>query len=104
MKKLLYIVILLPFIANAQTVSGIIKSKIGNLPIEDTNVYALQTRVGTLTNKKGEFSFNKVKENDTLQVSHIGYITTKIAITDLKKSNYVISLEEDIETLKKCKY
>lgn len=100
MKKLLYIVILLPFFANAQTASGIIKSKIGNLPIEDTNVYALQTRVGTLTNKKGEFSFNKVKENDTLQVSHVGYITTKIAITDLKKSNYIISLEEDIETLK----
>jgi hypothetical protein len=100
-KKLLYIIVLLPFITNAQTVSGIVKSQATNLPIEDTNIYLLRTHIGTLTNKKGEFSLNnKINPNDTLQVSHIGYITTKIAITDLKKSNYVISLEEDVETLK----
>lgn len=101
MKKLLYIIVLLPFITNAQTVSGIVKSQETNLPIEDTNIYLLRTHIGTLTNKKGEFSLNnKINPNDTLQVSHIGFITTKIAITDLKKSNYIISLEEDIETLK----
>ncbi|MBL0735287.1 carboxypeptidase-like regulatory domain-containing protein [Flavobacterium sp. GN10] len=101
MKKLLYIVILLPFITNAQTVNGIIKSHAANLPIEDANVYALLTQIGTLTNEKGEFSLNnKIKPNDTLQISHIGYITSKMAIADLKKSNYIISLEEDIESLK----
>jgi len=100
-KKLLYIIVLLPFITNAQTVSGIVKSQVTNLPIEDTNIYLLNTKIGTLTNGKGEFSLNnKINPNDTLQVSHIGYITTKIAIKDLKKSNYIISLEEDVETLK----
>ncbi|WP_278022586.1 carboxypeptidase-like regulatory domain-containing protein [Flavobacterium ginsengisoli] len=100
MKKLLYIIILLPFIVNAQTVSGIVKSQNTNLPIEDTNIYALRTQIGTLTNENGEFSLNnKIKANDTLQVSHIGYITIKIAVKDLKKSNNTISLEEDIETL-----
>lgn len=101
MKKLLCIFILLPFITNAQTISGIVNSKIDNSPVEDANVYVLQAQIGTLTNGNGEFSLNnKVKANDTLQVSHIGYVTTKIAITDLKKSNYTILLEEDIETLK----
>ncbi len=91
----------MPFITNAQAVNGIVKSKASNLPIEDTNIYALSSQIGTLTNEKGEFSFSKkIKANDTLQVSHIGYTTIKIAITDLKKSNYIISLEEDIETLK----
>ena len=91
----------MPFITNAQTVSGIVKSQATNLPVEDTNIYLLRTHIGTLTNKKGEFSLNnKINPNDTLQVSHIGYITTKIAITDLKKLNYIISLEEDVETLK----
>ncbi|MBB4804428.1 hypothetical protein HNP37_004520 [Flavobacterium nitrogenifigens] len=101
MKKLLYIVILLPFIANAQTINGIIKSQATSLPIEDANIYALKTKIGTLTNEKGEFLLNnKIKPNDTLQVSHIGYITSKIAISDLKKSGYIIMLEEDVQTLK----
>ncbi|MHC0446238.1 Kelch repeat-containing protein [Flavobacterium sp. 3-218] len=101
MKKLLFIAILLPLIANAQTISGIVKSQNSNLPVEDANIYALNTQIGTLTNKKGEFSLNnKIKPNDTLQVSHIGYITAKIAVTDFIKSNYIVSLEEDIETLK----
>ncbi|WP_343589003.1 carboxypeptidase-like regulatory domain-containing protein [Flavobacterium sp.] len=101
MKKLLYIILLLPFITNAQTISGIVRSKITNLPIEDTNIYALGTQIGTLTNNKGEFALNKkINANDTLQISHIGYIATKIAVIDLKKSNYTILLEEDIETLK----
>lgn len=99
MKKLLCIIALLPFFTNAQTISGIVKSKATNLPVEDANIYALRAQIGTLTNENGEFSLNRTKTNDTLQVSHVGYITTKIAVTDLKKSNYIISLQEDIETL-----
>ncbi|RZJ54404.1 MAG: galactose oxidase [Flavobacterium sp.] len=99
LKKLLYAIILLPFITNAQTINGIVKSQTTNLPIEDANIYALRTQTGTITNNSGEFSLNKLQANDTLQVSHIGYITTKIAITDFKTSNFLISLKEDIETL-----
>ncbi|MET3026192.1 carboxypeptidase-like regulatory domain-containing protein [Flavobacterium sp. UW10123] len=99
MKKLLQIVILLPFITNAQTISGIVKSESTNLPIGDANLYALRAQTGTITNDSGEFLLNKVKANDTIQVSHIGYNPTKIAITDLKKSNFIILLKEDIETL-----
>lgn len=100
MTKLLYIIFLLPFIINAQTINGFVKSQITNLPIEDANINALRTKIGTLTNDNGEFSFNnRIKLNDTLQVSHIGYITKKIAVSDFKKSNFIISLQENIETL-----
>ncbi|MBB4804427.1 hypothetical protein HNP37_004519 [Flavobacterium nitrogenifigens] len=100
MKKLLYLIIFLPFITNAQTIRGIVKSQTTNLPLEDANIYALYTQTGTITDENGEFLLNKkIKAGDTLQVSHIGYITTKIAVTDLKKSNYIISLEEDIQNL-----
>lgn len=99
MKKLLYIVILLPFITNAQTISGIVKSETTNLPIEDANIYALRAQIGTITNDIGEFSLSKAKASDTLQVSHVGYLTAQIAIADFKKSNFIISLKEDIETL-----
>ncbi|WP_369014816.1 carboxypeptidase-like regulatory domain-containing protein [Flavobacterium anhuiense] len=95
MKKLFYIIILLPFITNAQTTNGIVKSQNSNLPIEDANIYALRTQIGTLTNNNGEFSLNsKIKTNDTLQVSHIGFTTRRIAIKDLKKSNYLFCLKK----------
>ncbi|MBE8725904.1 Kelch repeat-containing protein [Flavobacterium hungaricum] len=100
MRKLFYAILLLPFITNAQTINGIVKSETSNLPIEDANIYALSSQIGTLSNEKGEFSLNnRVNTNDSLQVSHIGYITLKISIRDLKNSNYIISLKEDIETL-----
>ncbi|MFD1604258.1 carboxypeptidase-like regulatory domain-containing protein [Flavobacterium artemisiae] len=100
MKKILSLFVLIPFLTTAQTINGVVKSKTTNLPVEDANIYAMQSQIGTITNDSGEFSLSKTKANDTLQVSHIGYITTKIAITDFKKSNFIISLEEDIETLK----
>ncbi len=99
MKKLLYFAILLPFTTNAQIISGIVKSQNTDLPIENANIYALQAQIGTITNERGEFSLSKTKANDTIQVSHIGYIPTKIAITDFKRSNFIISLKEDIEIL-----
>ncbi|KAF2510243.1 galactose oxidase [Flavobacterium zhairuonense] len=100
MKKLLSLLFIIPLFSNAQIISGIIKSEISNLPIEDANIYVLHAKIGTITNDKGEFSLNnKIKENDTLQISHIGHITTKVAIADLKKSNYIIILKDDIENL-----
>ncbi|WPO76955.1 kelch repeat-containing protein [Flavobacterium sp. KACC 22761] len=104
MKKLLSLLIIIPFFSNAQIINGIIKSQIGNLPIEDANAYVLHAKIGTITNDKGEFSLNqKIEENDTLQVSHIGHITSKIAIADLKKLNYIIILKDDIQNLKNVK-
>lgn len=103
MKKLLLALFFLPLVSISQNVKGIVISEKTDLPIEDTNVFALSSNIGTLTNTKGEFRLKlltKFKDNDTLQFSHVGFITTKIAVTDLKKLNFKISLLEDVEILK----
>ncbi|MDQ6527566.1 carboxypeptidase-like regulatory domain-containing protein [Flavobacterium sp. LHD-85] len=99
-KKILFTILLFPLCLNAQTIKGIVKSQATDSLLDDANIYAIQNQTGTLTNSKGEFSLNlKEKTKDSLQVSHIGFITVKIAIKDLKKINYIISLKEDIENL-----
>jgi N-acetylneuraminic acid mutarotase len=102
-KKLLLILFFLPLISIAQNIKGFVVSQKTDLPIEDTNVFALSNNIGTLTNVKGEFALklgSKFKDNDSLQFSHIGFVTTKISISDLKKLNFKVSLPEDVESLK----
>lgn len=101
-KLLLFIFITFPLFSIAQNIDGIIVSQKTNLPLEDTNVFALSSNLGTLSNAKGEFSLkllSKFKENDTLQFSHIGYIPTKFTVAALKKLNFRVSLPEDVENL-----
>lgn len=103
MKKLFVILLFVPLLSISQNIKGIVVSEKTNLPIEDTNIFALSSNTGTLTNTKGEFTLTlpaRFKENDTLQFSHVGFITTKIAISDLKKLNFKVSLPEDVENLK----
>lgn len=101
-KLLLFIFISFPLFSIAQNIDGIIVSQKTNLPLEDTNVFALSSNLGTLSNAKGEFSLkllSKFKDNDTLQFSHIGYILTKFTVAALKKLNFRVSLPEDVENL-----
>ncbi|KAF2515141.1 Kelch repeat-containing protein [Flavobacterium foetidum] len=100
MKRFLLIIFLIPFLSESQTINGIVRSKANNSSIENANLLAIQNQIRTLTNANGAFVLNlDEKTNDSLQVSHIGYITTKIAVKDLKKSNYIIFLHEEIENL-----
>ncbi|TDW44328.1 Kelch motif protein [Flavobacterium sp. 270] len=100
MKKLLLILAIFPFFSVAQTIKGTVVSQTDNSTIDDVNVFAMVNKTGTLTNDKGEFSLQLTsKESDTLQISHIGYTPLKIAVNDLKKMNFIISLSEDVENL-----
>ncbi|MBS7252371.1 kelch repeat-containing protein [Flavobacterium branchiicola] len=103
MKKLLVILILFPFLSIAQNIKGVVISKKNNLPVEDTNISLLPANTGTLTDKNGAFSItlpSNFKDIDSLQFSHVGFITTKIALKDLKNSNFKVLLPENIENLK----
>lgn len=62
--------------------------------------------VGTSTNEDGKFSLELSKENllDTLDVSSIGYVTTKILVKDfLALDKKIIILKEDIVSLNEVK-
>jgi len=101
-KKLLLILVLSPLVSIAQHIKGIVVSKKNNLPVENTNVLSLSGKIGTVTDENGTFSLKllpQFKENEILEFSHIGFTTLKISIEDLKKTNFKISLSEEIENL-----
>lgn len=63
-------------------------------------------RVGTSTNEDGKFSLELSKENllDTLDISSIGYVTSKILVKDfLALNKKIITLKEDIVSLDEVK-
>lgn len=102
MRKLIFIFILFPAIFIAQNIKGNVISLKDKLPVEDTNVFALSSKVGTITNESGKFSLKvhpEFKDDETLEFSHIGYITKKISLSYLIKNNYKVFLEEEVQNL-----
>jgi len=100
-KKLLYIFILFPLILFSQTQKGFVFST-NNEPLEDVNIFAVNSKTGTLTNKNGEFSttaFSNLKADEILEFSHIGYTTVKYSLQYLAKHKFKIYLEESIQNL-----
>ena len=63
---------------------GAVKGKIvraGTIsPLENVNIVNLTQVIGTATNNKGDFEI-KVKVNDTLHLSYLGYKSLKIRVT-----------------------
>ena len=101
MKKLLLFFVLFPFISFSQIIKGTIFSP-NKLPIENTNVFAVSSKTGTITNIRGEFSINilsKYKDNEIIEFSHLGYVTKRISLKYLIKNNYTIFLEEEVQNL-----
>ena len=102
MKKLLLIFILFPLLSIAQNINGTIVSKSTNLPLENTNILALSSKVGTISDENGKFSLkllSKFNDDEVLEFSHIGYVTTRISLSYLAKQSLIVSLEENIENL-----
>lgn len=102
MKKLLLFFVLCPLLSIAQNINGSVVSQKNNLPIENTNVFALSSKVGTITNQDGQFSLKlltKFKDDEILEFSHIGYITARFTLSYLTKQNYKVFLEEEVQNL-----
>ena len=102
MKKLLLFFVLCPLLSIAQNINGSVVSQRNNLPVENTNIYALSSKVGTITNQDGQFSLKlltKFKDDEILEFSHIGYITARFTLNYLTKHNYKIFLEEEVQNL-----
>lgn len=80
--------------SNERIIKGIISNDEG--PLKDVNVVQEGTRNGTVTNDKGEFTFPvKLKTNDVLLVSYLGYETQKITIKE-DTTYLTIVLTEDL--------
>jgi len=77
----------------ARTVSGIVSSEYGPLP--SATVYLEGTSIAVITDEQGAFQFpQKLKENDILIVTYLGFKDTQINITS--NTSFVRPFLEDI--------
>lgn len=105
-KKILCFFILIPFFSISQSIKGVVISKKDSLPIENTNISALSSKTGTITDQNGRFSLKllpQFKNDEILEFSHIGFTSIKINLEDLKKSNFTVFLTNEIENLAELK-
>lgn len=102
MIKSLLLFLFIPLISVAQNIKGTVVSEKSGNPIDDVNVFGLFSNTSILTDENGEFNFklpNDFKEDGVFQFSHIGYITKKITLADLRKLNFKVALSEEVENL-----
>ncbi|MEO6176692.1 MAG: carboxypeptidase-like regulatory domain-containing protein [Flavobacterium circumlabens] len=102
MKKLLLLFVFCPLLSIAQNINGTTISQKTNLPVENTNVFALSSKLGTTSDEKGQFSLKllpQFKDDEILEFSHIGFTSLKIRLEDLKKRKFIVLLSEEIEDL-----
>lgn len=81
MKKLLFILVLLlccKFIF-AQSISGVVHNE-SNLPLSNVNIQNISNGDHTHSNEKGQFTFQNINLNDTLQFSHVSYKTINFTV------------------------
>ena len=66
---------------NERTIKGVISNEYG--PLESANIILKGTKVGTVSDSKGEFTFPKaLKTGDILVVSYLGFETIEVTIKD----------------------
>lgn len=64
-----------------RTIKGIVSNDVG--PLESASIILKGTKIGTVTNSKGEFTFPKpLKTGDVLLINYLGYNTVEVQIKD----------------------
>lgn len=97
-KKLLILLLLLPFSVLAQnTVGGTVLDKVSGQPIPGVNVNVQGAATGVSTDFDGKYQLSNVKNGDQIVFSFIGYKST--IVTYVAQSSLNVSLEEDANQL-----
>jgi len=97
-KKLLFLLLLLPFCVLAQnTFSGSVLDKTSGQPIPGVNVNVQGTTNGASTDLDGKFQLSNIKKGDKIVFSFIGYKSETIVFNNQK--SIIVSLEEDANQL-----
>lgn len=98
-RKLLFLVLLLPFCAIAQNkVEGTVVDNVSGQPIPGVNVRIEGSASGTSTGFDGKFQLSNVKPTDMLSVTYMGYRTRTVPVGS--QTSFTIKLEEDSNQLK----
>jgi iron complex outermembrane receptor protein len=97
-KKLLILVLLLPFSILAQnTITGIVLDKASGQPIPGVNVNVQGAASGSSTDFDGKYQLANVKRGDKILFSFIGYTNTTVEFVTQQTIN--VSLVEDANQL-----
>ncbi|CAM3964959.1 SusC/RagA family TonB-linked outer membrane protein [Flavobacterium weaverense] len=98
-KKLLILLLLLPFSAIAQSVvSGRVLDKVSGQPIPEVNVNVQGSTTGVSTDFDGKYQLGNIKNGDKIVFSYIGY--TNVVETYNGQGAVNVSLSEDANQLK----
>lgn len=97
-KKLLLLLLILPISMFAQnTLNGVVLDSGSQQPLPGVNIVIKGTSNGTTTDFDGNFSLEKVKQNDVIVFSYLGYKENTVIYTGQK--NISVSLTEDSQQL-----
>ncbi|MEZ4788278.1 MAG: carboxypeptidase-like regulatory domain-containing protein [Flavobacterium haoranii] len=97
-KKLLLLLLILPISMFAQnTLKGVVLDSGSQQPLPGVNIVIKGTSNGTTTDFDGNFSLEKVKQNDVIVFSYLGYKENTVTYTGQK--NISVSLTEDSQQL-----
>ena len=102
MKKILLFLLLFPLFIFAQNLKGFVINPKNNLPIEGVNISIKKLNASTLTDEKGKFKLHtpiRLLETDSVNFSHIWHTPKTITFTELQKNDFIIYLDEKIESL-----
>lgn len=106
MKKILLLLILMPFTALAQnlTISGTLKDSNTNEPVEMASIGAADCNISTISNETGNFRLTLPQNTEKIYFSHLNYkiytltLDGKDKTVDIKMEPNSIDLEEVVVT------
>lgn len=96
-KKLLFLFLILPFSAFAQTLSGVVLDAVSNQPLPGVNVIVKGANKSTTTDFDGKFQLGGLNNGDVVQFSFIGYAAQEVKYSGQKSVS--ISLIEEANQL-----
>ena len=98
-KKLLFLLLFLPFCVLAQnTIGGTVLDKVTGQPIPGVNVNVQGSTTGASTDLDGKFRLSNVKKGDKVVFSFIGYKSETVVFSS--QQSISVQLEEDSSQLK----
>ncbi|MFM2213707.1 MAG: TonB-dependent receptor SusC [Bacteroidota bacterium] len=97
-KKLLFLLLLLPFsVLSQSTLNGVVVDKKSNQPLPGVNVTVQGAQQSTTTDFDGKFQLAKLKNNDKIVFSFVGYETNIVTYSGQKSIS--VSLDESANQL-----
>ncbi|TCI85093.1 Kelch repeat-containing protein [Tenacibaculum sp. M341] len=100
--KLSFILSFFVLSITAQSIKGTIIDAESKKPLENVTVFFEKENTGSVSNNKGVYILNtisKIRKNDVIRFSLIGYDTQKLTFKELKKLNFTVNLIRKIENL-----